>query len=58
MKTKRKLNFSQWKELTTLYAWKDFYKKNQLDKEFENISREIKNKEKEFDCTLNDYYKK
>lgn len=45
-----------WKEITSLYAWKQFYEINKKYDEVKKISNEILLKEKQVGMTLNEYY--
>lgn len=49
------MNKEQWKELTSLYAWKQFYEQTKQYNELKKISGEIVIKEKQIGISLYEY---
>lgn len=50
------MNNTQWKEVTSLYAWKQFYEINKRYDEVKKIAGEILVKEKQIGMSLSEYY--
>tara|TARA_B110000503_G_C6843535_1_gene287813 strand:+ start:90 stop:278 length:189 start_codon:yes stop_codon:yes gene_type:complete len=51
------MNSTEWKEITSLYAWKDFYSQTKQYDRVKGIAGDIIIKEKQIGISLYDYQK-